>query len=105
MYPLTLRDPVRGRPLRAVLEERGRIRQHTTDVDFGVRLPLRFRIREKAADRLVQAVRLAEHDIHQLRLIGCERQLLAQDLDRSRHRRQRIADLVRDAGRHLSHRR
>ena len=34
-----------------------------------------------------------------------ERQLLAQDLDRARHRRERVADLVRDAGRHLADRR
>ena len=34
-----------------------------------------------------------------------ERQLLPQDLDRARHRRQRVADLVGDAGRHLADRR
>ena len=33
-----------------------------------------------------------------------QRQLLPQDLNRSGHRRQRIADLVRDAGGHLADR-
>ena len=66
---------------------------------------LRPRVGEKRADRRVQALRLAQHDVHQLLLLAAERQLLAQDLDRARHRRQRVADLVRDAGGHLADRR
>ena len=66
---------------------------------------LRPRVGEKRSDRRVQPLRLAQHDVHQLLLLGAERQLLPQDLDRARHRRQRIADLVRDAGRHLADRR
>ena len=54
---------------------------------------------------LVQPIRLAQHDVHQLRLLGGQRQLVAQDLDRPGHRRQRIADLVGDAGGHLADRR
>ena len=63
---------------------------------------LRARVGEERADRVVQPLRLAQDDVHQLRLVVAERQLLPQHLDRPRHRRQRIADLVRDAGRHLA---
>ena len=66
---------------------------------------LRPRVRQKRSDRRVQPLRLAQHDVHQLFLLGAERQLLPQDLNRAGHRRQRIADLVRDAGRHLADRR
>ena len=65
-------------------------------------MTLRPGVRQKAADRIVQPIRLADHDVHQLRLIAGQRQLVAQNLNRPRHRRQRVADLVRDAGGHLS---
>ena len=64
-----------------------------------------LRIGQKRPDRVVQALRFAQHDVHQLRLLFGERQLLPENLNRSRHRRQRIANLVRDAGRHLADRR
>ena len=54
---------------------------------------------------MVQPLRFPQHDVHQLRLLLTERQLLAQQLDRAGHRRQRIADLVCDAGGHLADRR
>ena len=65
---------------------------------------LRPRVGEERSDRRVQALRLAQHDVHQLLLLAAERQFLPQDLDRPRHRRQRIADLVRDAGGHFADR-
>ena len=65
---------------------------------------LRPRVGEEAADRLVQSLRLAHHDVHQLRLLAGQRQLLTQHLDRAGHRRQRVADLVGDAGGHLADR-
>ena len=43
-----------------------------------------------------------QDDVHQLRLVARQRQLLPQHLHRARHRRQRVANLVRDAGRHLA---
>ena len=65
---------------------------------------LRPRVGEKRSDRRVQPLRLAQHDVHQLLLLAAERQLLAQDLNRAGHRRERVADLVRDAGGHLADR-
>ena len=56
----------------------------------------------KIADGRVQPLRLAEHDVHQLRLLGAQRQLVTQNLNRAGHRGQRIADLVGDAGGHLA---
>ena len=67
--------------------------------------PLRPRIGQERPDRRVQPLGLAQHDVHQLLLLGAERQLLAENLNRTRHRRERIADLVGDAGRHLADRR
>ena len=49
-------------------------------------------------------VGLAQHDVHQLRLIDGQRQFLPQDLDRAGHRGQRVPDLVRDPRRHLADR-
>ena len=66
---------------------------------------LRPGVGEKRSDRGVEPLRLAQHDVHQLRLLGRQRQLVAQDLDRPGHRGQRVADLVGDAGGHLPHRR
>ena len=66
--------------------------------------PLRPRVGEERADGGVQALRFAEHDVHQLFLLAAERQLVTQDLNRARHRRQRVPDLVRDPGRHLTDR-
>jgi hypothetical protein len=43
---------------------------------------LRPRVGEEAPDRVVQPLRLAQHDVHELRLLGRQRQLLPQDLDR-----------------------
>ena len=63
------------------------------------------RVGQERLDRVVQPLRLPQHDVHQLRLLVAERQLLPQHLHRARHRRQRVADLVRDARRHLADRR
>ena len=79
--------------------------QRAADVEARDREPLRPRVGEERSDRRVQPLRLAQHDVHQLLLLGAERQLLPQDLDRAGHRRERIADLVGDAGRHLADRR
>jgi hypothetical protein len=65
---------------------------------------LRPRVGEEAPDRVVQPLRLAQHDVHELRLVGRERQLLPQDLDRARHGGQRVADLVGDPRGHLADR-
>ena len=75
------------------------------DVHTALGIALRPGVVEEAANRVVQPLRLADHDVHQLRLIVGQRQLLAQDLNRPGHRRQRVADLVRDSGGHLPHRR
>jgi hypothetical protein len=45
---------------------------------------------------------LLQHDVHQLRLIGRQRQLLLEHLHGAGHRRERIADFVRDAGGHFT---
>ena len=64
--------------------------------------PLRPRVGQERFDRVVQPLGLAQHDVHQLRLIVAEGQLLPEHLNRARHRRQRVADLVRDARCHLA---
>ena len=64
--------------------------------------PLRARVGEKRLDRVVEPLRFAEHDVHELRLLVAERQFLPEHLDRARHRGQRIADLVRNAGSHFA---
>ena len=62
------------------------------------------RVGEERLDRLVQPLRLLQDDVHQLRLVAGQRQLLTQHLHRPRHRGQRVPDLVRDAGGHLADR-
>ena len=66
---------------------------------------LRTRVGQERPDRLVEPIRLAQHDVHELLLVVGERQFGAQHLQRARHRGERIADFVGDAGRHLPHRR
>ena len=90
--------------LGAVAQQQRRVVQRAAHVEPRDLKPLRPRVGEKRSDRRVQPLRLAQHDVHQLLLLGAERQLLPQNLNRSRHRRQRIADLVRDAGGHLADR-
>ena len=69
------------------------------------REPLRTRVGEEQADRLVQPLGLAQHDVHQLRPARSESgsssrsTWIEPDIDG-----QRVADLVRDAGRHLADR-
>ena len=95
-------DVVRRQPLGAVLQQRRGVGHDPADVHRRGGMTLRPGVGEKAANRLVQPIRLADHDVHQLRLLAGQRQLLPQNLNRPRHRRQRVADLVRDAGGHLS---
>ena len=49
-----------------------------------------------------EALRLAHHDVEQRRLVVAQFQFVAQQLDRSAHRGERIADLVGDARGHLA---
>ena len=86
----------------AVAQQRRRVLHHAAQIELLELEALRPRVGEKRSDRVVQPLGLAQHDVHQLRLIARQRQLLPQDLHRARHRRQRIADLVRDAGGHLA---
>ncbi len=95
-------DVVRRQPLGAVLQQRRGVGNGPADVHRRGGMTLRPGVGEKAANRIVQPIRLADHDVHQLRLIAGQRQLVAQNLNRPRHRRQRVADLVRDARGHLS---
>ena len=74
-------------------------------VELLQREALRPRVGQERLDRLVQPLGFLQHDVHQLRLVGRQRQLLLEHLHRAGHRRQRIANLVRDAGRHLTDRR
>ena len=86
----------------AVAQQQRRVVQRAAHVEARDREPLRPRVGEKRADGRVQPLGLAQHDVHQLSLLGAERQLLAENLNRAGHRRQRVADLVRDAGGHLA---
>ena len=93
--PLVGLVPELGRPARrrrstwpslhfgAVAQQQRRVVQRAAHVEARDREPLRPRVGEKRADRRVQPLRLAQHDVHQLLLLGAERQLLAQDLDRA----------------------
>ena len=99
------RSRARRQSLGAVLQQRRGVGHDLPDVHQRRRLALRPRVREEAADRLVQPLGLADHDVHQLRLLVGQRQLLPQDLNRAGHRRQRVADLVGDSGGHLPDRR
>ena len=97
-------DPVRGGAVRAVAQQPRRVADDGGHVD-GRGLALRRpRVAEEIADGLVQAIRFAQHDVEELRLIGLELELLAQHLHRAGHRGQRVADLVGDAGGHLADR-
>ena len=89
----------------AVAQQQRRVVEHAPHVEARDREALRPRVREKRSDGRVEPLGLAQHDVHQLLLLRAERQLLAQNLDRPGHRRERIPDFVRDAGRHLAHRR
>ena len=91
--------------LGAVAQQQRRVVERAAHVEPRDLKALRPRIREERSDRGVQPLRLAQHDVHQLLLLAAQRQFLTQDLDRAGHRRQRVADLVRDAGRHLADRR
>ena len=90
---------------RAVAQQERGVLNHLPHVESRQREPLRPRVGQKRSDRVVQPLRLAQHDVHQLRLLFAEGQLLPEHLNRAGHRRQRVADLVRDAGRHLADRR
>ena len=87
---------------RAVPQQQRRIVEHPTHVEPRNRESLRPRVGKERADRVVQPLRFAQHDVHQLRLLFGQRQLLPENLNRPRHRRERIANLMRDAGRHLA---
>ena len=95
-------DDVVLRGLRAGLQQRRRVLDGAPGVDAGHVDAPGPGIGQKRRDRRVQPVGLPQHDVHELRLLGRERQLAAQDLHRARHRRQRVADLVGDAGGHLA---
>ena len=86
----------------AVAQQGRRVAQRAADVEAGDGEALRPRIGEKRSNRVVEAVGLAQHDVHQLLLLGAERQLLTKNLDRPRHRRQRVANLVGHPGGHLA---
>ena len=91
--------------LGTVLQQRAGIGDDLPHVEPRQRAPLRLGVCQKAPDRLVQSIGLAQHDVHQLRLLVAQRQFLPQDLERARHRCQRIPDLVGDARGHLPDRR
>ena len=90
--------------LGAVAQQRGGVLDGPAGVDPGeLHLPGPG-VGEKGRDGRVQAIRLAQDDVHQRGLLGRQRQLAAQHLHRARHRGQRVADFVGDAGGHLAHR-
>ena len=68
--------------LGAVPEEERGVVQHPPDVEAGDREALRARVGQERPNRVVQALGLAQHDVHQLRLFVAERQLLTEYLDR-----------------------
>ena len=88
---------------RAVSEQQRRVLESPADIESGDRKLSRTGVREKRADRRVEPLGFAQDDVHQLLLLGAERKLLPENLDRPGHRREGVPDLVRDAGRHLSH--
>jgi len=88
----------------AVAQEQGRVAQDPADVEPRDGESLRLGVREEASDDVIEPLGFAQHDIHQLRLLLVQLQVLPQDLNRARNRRQRIPDLMCDAGRHLPHR-
>jgi len=90
--------------LGAVTQQRRRVLHDAADVKAGQRETLGARVSQERLDGRIQPLRFAEHDIHQLFLLGGERQFLPEDLNRAGHRRERIPDFVRDTGRHLADR-
>src|SRR5262245_1327427 len=90
--------------LGAVAQQERRVVQGPAHVESLDLKPLRPRVRQKRSDRRVEAFRFAQHDVHQLLLLGAQRQLLPQDLNRARHRGQGITNLVRDTSGHLADR-
>ena len=91
--------------LGAVAQQHRRLLHDRTQIELLQREALRPRVGEERLDRLVEALRLLQHDVHQLRLVARQRQLLLEHLHRAGHRRERVADLVRDAGGHFADRR
>ncbi len=85
-------------------QQRGGVLHRAARVDPGHGDVARAGVGEERRDGAVQPVGLAQHDVHQLCLLGRERQFAAQHLHGPRHRGQGIADLVSDAGGHLAHR-
>ena len=101
---LDLDDVVVG-GLGALAQQRGGVLDRPAGVDPGELHPPGPGVGQERRDGRVQPIRLAQHDVHQRGLLGRQRQLAAQHLHRARHRGQRVADLVGDAGGHLAHRR
>src|SRR5688572_12657581 len=89
--------------VRTVAQQQRGVLNDLAEIELGHCELLWTRIGEEGSNRLVQAVRLAEHDVHELRLVFAERQLLTEHLDRTGHRRQWIADFVGDARSHLAY--
>src|SRR5215210_9437385 len=83
--------------LGAVAQQREGLAQRLAQVGLGERELARARVGQEVGDDAVEAVGLAEDDVHQLGLRGVGRKLRAQDLYRAAHRRQRVPYLVRDA--------
>jgi len=90
---------------RAIAQEQCSVLHYSPDIELRQRKPLRSRIGQERLNRLVEPFRLAQDDVHQLRLLVVEGQLVTKNLNRARHRGERIPDLVGNAGRHLAHRR
>ena len=97
-------DHVRIPGFRAVPQQKRRVLHDFAEIEPCDGRLLGTSVGEERSDRVVQALGLSKDDVHELRLLLAERQLLPEDLDRSRHRGQRVANLVRDAGGHLPHR-
>jgi len=98
-------DRVLGAELERVREQVERLREagHHVELD---RAPFaRPDELKEVLDRLVEPVRLLEDDRHEPLLLRREPLRLLEHLDRSGDRGERIADLVRDAGRKLADRR
>ena len=78
-------DDVTVARFRAVAEQERRVLHHLIQIEARHRKRLGTRVGEERPDRVVEAVRFAKDDVHELRLFLAERQLLAQHLDGSRH--------------------
>ncbi len=90
-----LLQDVFGPAIRAVAQQHGRVGDHAANVHAPAGAALRAGVGEEVPDDLVEPARLAQHDVHQLRLLARERQFGAQQLHRPGHRRQGIPDFVR----------